>query len=361
MDPKDLRTKHADGRSFADVENAIRAALNAGRPESDHVYPREVYDDRIVYHDRGAYYQRPYTIADDGAVTLGDPSEVVQTWQAKNASPIVVAGTGEREIKTFGEAEFKLLEESAGGFKSLEGYVSTFGTDRPGGPAIKHDLGNDCVDPGAFSRTIDERVKAGKVKLLTDHTWSVPTTMGTWRHAAEDSKGLHFKADLIQRVGWVQDAAEAAAQGHVSGLSMGYETIRRWFEDRTKDLGKTIRHLAEVKVFEGSLTPFPMDEDAAVLGLKSNRAATLALAQLDTLADTLRMAGKSATPEDVAIIRDTITKLEAWISGSDATSAPAGDESKTQPPDAARALLAAADTRLALARREALERYGVQI
>ncbi len=366
VDDRRALTKHAAGRSFGDVERAISESMNNGRGDSERLWPREIYDDWIVYADSGRHYQRPYQIDDAGAVTFGDPTEVIQTWAAKSiedrasAAGITLAGDGEREIKTFGDVQIKLGEESAGGYKTLEGYVSTFGAERAGGPALKHDLQGDCVDPGAFALTIDERVKAGKVKMLTDHVWSVPTTMGTFRHAEEDSKGLLFKADLIQRVAWVQDAAEAAAQGHVSGLSMGYETMRRWFEDRAKDLGKTIRHLSEVKLFEGSLTPFPADEDSAVLGLKSNRAATLALAQLDTLADTLRMAGKAASREDVAIIRDTIAKLEAWLSGSDGSTAPAGTKT-TQSPDADRALLAAADTRLALARREALERYGVQI
>ena len=197
----------------------------------------------------------------------------------------------------------------------------------------------------------------GKIKLLTDHVWSVPTTMGTWRDASEDTKGLHFRADLIQRVGWVQDAAEAAAQGHVSGLSIGYETIARWFEDRAKDLKRTVRHLAELKVFEGSLTPFPMDEDAAVLGLKSNRAATLALAQLDSLVDTLRLAGKAATAEDAAIIRDTIAKLDAWLTDSDGKTAPAGDNESAPPAEAG--MLAANRTRRALIEARATE-YGVQ-
>ena len=55
------------------------------------------------------------------------------------------------------------------------------------------------------------------------------------------------------------------ARGHVTGMSIGYETMAATFEERDD---KVIRHLDELKLFEGSVTPFPANEAAVVLGVK---------------------------------------------------------------------------------------------
>jgi HK97 family phage prohead protease len=230
-------------------------------------------------------------------------------------------GDGAREVKDLPSAEFQVKGESATGYKQLAGYVSAFGNVDDQG---------DIVDRGAFAKTITERVDAGKVKLLTDHVWSVATTMGTFARAGEDSKGLEFEADLIQRVGWIQDAAEAAAQGHVTGLSIGYETMRRYFEPVADGVEKAaraatrkVRHLAEIKLFEGSLTPFPANELATVSGVKaSGRAIVLAKMQLDSLVETLRQGGRHTDPEDRAIVGDAIERLQAFLDDPAGQTAP---------------------------------------
>lgn len=237
----------------------------------------------------------------DGKALDADEAKVIAELDPPKTEP----GDGSREVKDLAAGDFQLKGESATGYKTLAGYVSAFGNV---------DAQDDVVDPGAFAKTIIERVDAGKVKLLTDHVWSVATTMGTFARAGEDSKGLEFEADLIQRVGWVQDAAEAAAQGHVSGLSIGYETMRRYYETLKAAAGKRIRHLAEIKLYEGSLTPFPANELATVTGVKAEgRAIALAKMQLDSLVDTLRMGGRHTDPEDRAMVGDAINKLQAFL------------------------------------------------
>lgn len=71
-------------RSHSEIHRLLMAALNADHPMPANtiggVWIREVYDDRVIYEIEGGekptLYSRPYVIADDDAVTLGEPVEV---------------------------------------------------------------------------------------------------------------------------------------------------------------------------------------------------------------------------------------------------------------------------------------------
>lgn len=71
--------------SHRDLATLLRTALKVQHTgEKTHVWPRDVYDDSVVYEvydgDAETLYQRSYTIT-DGAVTLGEPMKVIAVTQ----------------------------------------------------------------------------------------------------------------------------------------------------------------------------------------------------------------------------------------------------------------------------------------
>jgi len=156
------------------------------------------------------------------------------------------------ERKTF-NLEIKELNEE-GHFK---GYLSTFGNV---------DQGGDIVDAGAFKRTL----KNQKTFPLTwAHDASTPDlVIGTFS-GEEDEKGLlidgEFFLDLDGGEKAYKTAKKLFAKKIKMGLSMGYKTMK--YTNETVE-GMMIRRLKEVKLQEGALTLFPMNEEARVESIK---------------------------------------------------------------------------------------------
>lgn len=152
----------------------------------------------------------------------------------------------ELEVKDFGEA---------GG---LTGYLSTFGNV---------DLGGDIVEPGAFTKTLAERPVN---PLLWHHDPSEPTKVVGAFTAKEDAKGLFIDADFLPDTDSQNMRSKVRAlkeKGVKLGLSIGYQVIKFAWD---KVAGEPVRLLKELKLNEGSLTLFPMNEMALVTGVKSD-------------------------------------------------------------------------------------------
>ncbi|MBV6425156.1 MAG: hypothetical protein NAOJABEB_02970 [Steroidobacteraceae bacterium] len=65
--------------SHDQIRDMLTRALNPGGDADMRCWPREVYDDYVIYADGEHLYRRAYAIDADGMVTLGDrPAEVVQ-------------------------------------------------------------------------------------------------------------------------------------------------------------------------------------------------------------------------------------------------------------------------------------------
>lgn len=155
------------------------------------------------------------------------------------------------------KAEFKASDKP----NFVEGYASTFNGV---------DLGGDMILPGAFAKTIKERVPAGRVKFLADHDWwSINSVLGTVREASEDDHGLYFKAEISEAPS-AQDALVKMREGHVDRLSIGYDAIQVIYPDDAERMQTGIdRKLVEVKLREISAITFPMNEDTEITGVKS--------------------------------------------------------------------------------------------
>lgn len=119
------------------------------------------------------------------------------------------------------------------------------------------DLGGDVVERGAFAKTLSER----------------PTVPILWHHDAREvigsgkvhgtREGLRVEGELDIDVDQTAQKAHAKMKrGRVTGLSIGYESMR----DEVKN---GIRHLQEVKLWEISIVTFPMLPGAQVTSVKT--------------------------------------------------------------------------------------------
>ena len=148
--------------------------------------------------------------------------------------------------------EFKV--DRIGDKGEIEGYASVFGNV---------DLGGDIVVAGAFNKTISD----GNIScpILWGH--SMQELIGVNKEMREDDRGLYVKGEINLDVSRGREVHSLAKQGAVKGLSIGYQAVK-WEHEKTK-AGDYIRHLKEVKLYEYSLTPVPMNPDAQITRVKN--------------------------------------------------------------------------------------------
>jgi HK97 family phage prohead protease len=191
--------------------------------------------------------------------------------------------TGMREEKTLGLSRVQTKQDDAGLITELTGYCAAFNNV---------DSGGDIILPGAFTQTIAERVAAGKVKLLADHVWDTDHVMGTVLEASEDDYGLLFRSDIDADPD-VQRRAGKVKRGTVTGLSIGYEAMEALAPTPEQQQRGAMRILSGIKWLEGSVTPFPMNEGAQVIGAKDASAVSREVAQAMSLLTAAMKHGKA--------------------------------------------------------------------
>lgn len=131
---------------------------------------------------------------------------------------------------------------------TFEGILSPYGNV---------DEGGDVVERGAYAKTLKER--GNKVPLLWQHKSDVPVG----ELSLDDRQdGLWAKGKLLMELPEAQKAYLLIKSKIVRGLSIGFETIKDSVEGG-------IRHLKEIKLFEGSIVTFPMNEMALITSVKS--------------------------------------------------------------------------------------------
>jgi len=200
------------------------------------------------------------------------------------------------------EFEVKALAEDG----TFEGYLSVFG-------AV--DLGNDLVEKGAFTKTINEQ--GGSVVMLWQHDKTQP--IGRLQ-LAEDDHGLKVIGKLILEVGRAREAHALLKEGAIKGLSIGYRAIK-------EKVVEGVRRLKEIQLFEGSIVTFPMlvsaqitsvkaDEQKADFSTELSRAQVIALRGMmfDSLWRSLDSIiygydGNSTAEERVAAARESIDQF----------------------------------------------------
>lgn len=168
------------------------------------------------------------------------------------------AATRERATHRAFLASYKetSFDDNAGIF---EGYVAVFGN---------LDLNGDIIERGAFKKTLDG---LREVKARTNNPYLFPIL---WQHnerepiggcieAHEDDQGLFMRGqyDLDTELG--RRAYSGAKKGYLRGLSIGYDTVKSAI-----DTAK-LRHLLEIRLWEGSPVTFPANPSAGITDVKN--------------------------------------------------------------------------------------------
>jgi HK97 family phage prohead protease len=142
--------------------------------------------------------------------------------------------------------EIKSVSEADGSFTGL---ASTYGNV---------DLGGDEVMPGAFSKTLSDSKTKGPFPLLMGH--DAKEQIG-YAELQDSNAGLVVNGKLVMHSDKSKQAYALMKARALRGLSIGYDAVRSVMKG-------SVRQLTEVKLFEISLTPFPMNELALVTSVK---------------------------------------------------------------------------------------------
>jgi HK97 family phage prohead protease len=196
---------------------------------------------------------------------------------------------------------------------TLEGYLSVFGNI---------DEGGDVVLPGAFKKTIALWQQSGRrIPLLVDHKLSTEGVVGSIDRAQEDQVGVKVRASFSS-IAKAQDIRTLMVEGHLGGMSFTYEPLKA--RPGMKD-GRRVRFLEELRLFEGTITPFPMN--------------TLAMAAAKTaLAAAGAVEDKAVSDKPWSQFTEADYTLEQWrraclISIEGATDTKAGYKLPVREPD----------------------------
>lgn len=155
------------------------------------------------------------------------------------------------QTKSVDFVEFKAIDEDQGIF---EGYLSVFGNV---------DSYKDIVERGAFQKTINDargRHSTYLFPVLWQHDPREP--IGGFLEMQEDTKGLFVRGQIDLTTPRGRQAYSGIKMGYLSGLSIGYDTIKH------KYVGD-IRHLLEVRMWEGSIVTFPANPETQISNIKA--------------------------------------------------------------------------------------------
>jgi len=106
----------------------------------------------------------------------------------------------------------------------VSGYFAVFGNK---------DLDGDVIEPGAFTKTIQERGPAGKqlIKYLLDHDKNKVVAKITNLH--EDQKGLRYEAKIGSHAAG-QDFQKMIESELINQHSFGFRTIKEMYDDQAR-------------------------------------------------------------------------------------------------------------------------------
>ena len=153
--------------------------------------------------------------------------------------------------KVVAELDIKELDESG----TFEGYGAIFGN---------RDAAGDVIVPGAFKASLTEHsIKKSTPVLLWQHDPRQP--IGKWMSVSEDERGLRVKGKLTLGVEKAREAYALLQDGALTGLSIGYQTVKSGFDRKTG-----ARLLKQVKLHEISLVTLPANEDARIASVKAD-------------------------------------------------------------------------------------------
>jgi len=139
-------------------------------------------------------------------------------------------------------------------------------------PTGNIDHGRDRVMRGAFKDTIAEHLAADKqIKMMDGHF----DLIGGWPIFKETRKGLEVEGNINLDVQKGIEAYALAKQKVLTDLSIGYRATEvEYVTDeiegsKGEKLEIRVRNIKKLKIYEVSLVPFPMNEEANITSIKS--------------------------------------------------------------------------------------------
>ena len=147
------------------------------------------------------------------------------------------------------QRQFRMAVKSLAEDGSFEGLLS---------PYNNVDDGGDLVEPGAFTKTLQEN--GNTIPALWQHKTDCPIG----ELSLEDRPdGLWCKGKLLLEVPEATKAYLLMKAKIVKGLSIGYDTIK-------SQTVEGVRRLKEIRLWEGSVVTFPMNTLAQVASVKAH-------------------------------------------------------------------------------------------
>ena len=119
------------------------------------------------------------------------------------------------------------------------------------------DLGGDVVEPGAFTKTLQDR--GSELPILWAHDVAQPVGLG---RVSDISAGLRIEGTLDLDVQAGKEAYSRLRKGIVKGLSIGYRVV-------ADTIVNGVRHLKQLDLYEVSLVALPMNPAALVTSVKA--------------------------------------------------------------------------------------------
>ncbi|MGL4443244.1 MAG: HK97 family phage prohead protease, partial [Alsobacter sp.] len=167
----------------------------------------------------------------------------------------------------------------------------------------------DIVAPGAFTETLAQhRAKGTAPKFLSEH---MPGDfLGDWTDFGEDEKGLWLKGRFDLSSPLAVEKHRHARAGRLDGLSIGFRTIERKYNEETWE-----RTLLKVDLWEVSAVTFPANSDARIDAVKA-----AAMTERDIEELLTRSAGLSRSVAR-ALMRGGVAELRAKHDAGDGVDA----------------------------------------
>ena len=129
----------------------------------------------------------------------------------------------------------------------ISGYANVYGVK---------DFGSEIVERGAFA---DAEGKT--LPMLWGHNQFEPA-IGVWNSVREDEKGIFVEGALTLGMTRARDVFESIKSGAVSGLSIGFRTIK---DEKKGD----VRHIQKAELWEASVVNFPMNIESRIDSAKA--------------------------------------------------------------------------------------------
>ena len=182
----------------------------------------------------------------------------------------------------------------------VSGYFAVFGNK---------DLDGDVIEPGAFTKTIQERGPAGKqlIKYLLDHDKNKVVAKITNLH--EDQKGLRYEAKIGSHAAG-QDFQKMIESELINQHSFGFRTIKEQFDQEAN-----ANLIKEVMMYEGSAVQFlGANPETTFIDLKSEADAFEYLTRLEKFVKT-----SDATDETLEKLENQLKSLLEMLKPAEAT------------------------------------------